>query len=306
MAVEVPVKKLRYYWPVYLLIAIPLLLVIVFSYYPIYNGMVHIFYRWNGDTVEEFIGMGNLIRVMQDTTLLHSFGVVLIFVVANVIKMILPIITAVILHHVISDRMGYLYRVMFVIPMIIPGMVGILIWKYFYEPNNGILNGLLRMMGFLSPTDSIQWLSDERLIIPSLIFMGFPWVGAFGVLIYLAGLQSIPEDVYEAAEVDGAGPFRIFWQIIVPAIKPILGVIALFAFRQAWNEFVTAQVFTMANPGLKTLSVAVANLRYSANAAAEWHIMTAGASIALLPILLVYLAANRQFIAGLTAGAVKG
>ena len=158
MAVEVPVKKLRYYWPVYLLIAIPLLLVIVFSYYPIYNGMVHIFYRWNGDTVEEFIGMGNLIRVMQDTTLLHSFGVVLIFVVANVVKMILPIITAVILHHVISDRMGYLYRVMFVIPMIIPGMVGILIWKYFYEPNNGILNGLLRMMGFLSPTDSIQWL----------------------------------------------------------------------------------------------------------------------------------------------------
>ena len=239
MAVEVPVKKLRYYWPVYLLIAILLLLVIVFSYYPIYNGMVHIFYRWNGDTVEEFIGMGNLIRVMQDTTLLHSFGVVLIFVVANVIKMILPIITAVILHHVISDRMGYLYRVMFVIPMIIPGMVGILIWKYFYEPNNGILNGLLRMMGFLSPTDSIQWLSDERLIIPSLIFMGFPWVGAFGVLIYLAGLQSIPEDVYEAAEVDGAGPFRIFWQIEMPLIMTQIRinlVLMTISTLQAWEN----------------------------------------------------------------------
>lgn len=119
-------------------------------------------------------------------------------------------------------------------------------------------------------------------------------------------VKSIPKDLDEAATIDGAGPFRIFWQIIVPAIKPILGVIALFAFRQAWNEFVTAQVFTMANPGLKTLSVAVANLRYSSNAAAEWHIMTAGASIALLPILLVYLVANRQFITGLTAGAVKG
>ena len=239
MAVEVPVKKLRYYWPVYLLIAIPLLLVIVFSYYPIYNGMVHIFYRWNGDTVEEFIGMGNLIRVMQDTTLLHSFGVVLIFVVANVIKMILPIITAVILHHVISDRMGYLYRVMFVIPMIIPGMVGILFWKYVDEPNNGILNGLLRMMGFLSPTDSIQWLSDERLIIPSLIFMGFPWVGAFGVLIYLAGLQSIPEDVYEAAEVDGAGPFRIFWQIEMPLIMTQIRinlVLMTISTLQAWEN----------------------------------------------------------------------
>lgn len=62
----------------------------------------------------------------------------------------------------------------------------------------------------------------------------------------------------------------------------------------------------MSNPNLKTLSVAVANLRYSSNAAAEWHIMAAGASIALIPILIVYLLANKQFIAGITAGAVKG
>ncbi len=119
-------------------------------------------------------------------------------------------------------------------------------------------------------------------------------------------IRNVPKELDEAAYIDGAGTFRIFWTIIIPAIKPILGVVALFAFRTAWNEFVTAQVFTMSNPGLKTLSVAVANLRYSANAAAEWHIMTAGASIALIPILIVYLFANRQFITGLTAGAVKG
>lgn len=119
-------------------------------------------------------------------------------------------------------------------------------------------------------------------------------------------VRSVPKELDEAATIDGAGTFRIFWQIIVPTIKPILGVTSLFAFRAAWNEFVTVQVFTMSNPNLKTLSVAVANLRYSANAAAEWHIMTAGASIALIPILIVYLLANRQFITGLTAGAVKG
>lgn len=119
-------------------------------------------------------------------------------------------------------------------------------------------------------------------------------------------VRSVPKELDEAAYIDGAGTFRVFLTIILPAIKPILGVIALFAFRTAWNEFVTAQVFTMSNPNLKTLSVAVANLRYSANAAAEWHIMTAGASIALIPILIVYLLANRQFITGLTAGAVKG
>ncbi len=139
-----------------------------------------------------------------------------------------------------------------------------------------------------------------------------------GLALYLTGgqaanifmvsgfVRNVPKELDEAAYIDGAGTFRVFSTIILPAIKPILGVVALFAFRTAWNEFVTAQVFTMSNPNLKTLSVAVANLRYSANAAAEWNIMTAGASIALIPILIVYLLANRQFITGLTAGAVKG
>ena len=164
-------------------------------------------------------------------------------------------------------------------------------------------------------------LPNSVIIIPRyVLFNKFGWVDSympfwvpallacypFFIYQLIQFMRGIPRDLDESACIDGCGTFRIFWQIIVPAIKPILGVIALFAFRQAWNEFVTAQVFTMANPGLKTLSVAVANLRYSANAAAEWHIMTAGASITLLPILLVYLAANRQFIAGLTAGAVKG
>lgn len=119
-------------------------------------------------------------------------------------------------------------------------------------------------------------------------------------------VRNVPKELDDAATIDGAGIFRIYWQIIVPMIRPILGVVALFSFRTAWNEFITAQVFTMSNPGLKTLSVAVANLRHSANAAAEWHLMMAGASIALAPILVVYLLANKQFIAGITAGAVKG
>ncbi|RHP36245.1 carbohydrate ABC transporter permease [Lachnotalea sp. AF33-28] len=142
----------------------------------------------------------------------------------------------------------------------------------------------------------------------SVIGLALLMTGGQAANIFLVSgfVRGVPKELDEAATIDGAGMFRIFWQIIVPAIKPILGVVALFSFRQAWNEFVSAQVFTMSNPGLKTLSVAVANLRYSANAAAEWHIMAAGASIALLPILIVYLFANRQFITGLTAGAVKG
>ena len=75
MAIEVPFKKLRYYWPAYLLIAVPLLLVLVFNYHPIVNGMWHMFYRWDGDTVEEFVGFQNIVRMWRDSSLLHSFFV---------------------------------------------------------------------------------------------------------------------------------------------------------------------------------------------------------------------------------------
>ena len=118
-------------------------------------------------------------------------------------------------------------------------MVGILIWKYFYEPNSGILNNLLRILGFISPTDTIQWLSDPMLVIPSLVFMGFPWVGAFGVLIYLAGLQGISEDVYEAAGIDGAGPLTIFFKIELPLIMTqvrINLILMIIGTIQGWEN----------------------------------------------------------------------
>ncbi len=238
MAVEISFKKLRYYWPVYFLVAIPLGLVLLFNYYPIFNGVVHIFYRWDGNMIEEFTGLDNIRKVIRDMDLWRSFGVVGIFIVSNLFKMIIPIITAVILHHIINDRWGYAYRVLFVVPMVIPAMVFILMWKYFYEPNAGILNEVLRAMGMLGPTDIIQWLSSEYLLIPSLIFMGFPWVGAFGVLIYLAGLQNIPEDIYEAAEIDGAGPMRIFFQMELPLIMTQIRinlVLMMIGTIQSWE-----------------------------------------------------------------------
>ncbi|MBQ4313994.1 MAG: sugar ABC transporter permease [Lentisphaeria bacterium] len=218
MATEISVKKLRFYWGIYALVLIPLALVLLFNYYPIFNGFIHIFYQWDGDAVEEFTGLENLKNVLTDIQVWKSFLVVSIFVVSNLFKMIIPITAAVVLHHVINNRANYVYRVMFVIPMVIPSMVGLLLWKYFYEPNQGILNGILRSLGVISDTDTILWLSDKMLTIPSLVFAGFPYVGAFGVLIYLAGLQNIPEEVYEAARVDGASPLRIFFSIELPLI----------------------------------------------------------------------------------------
>jgi ABC-type sugar transport system permease subunit len=173
-------------------------------------------------------------RRMGDWLLWTSFRLVLILVVANLFKMWPSIFTAVCIHRLRSERFQYFYRVLFVIPMIIPHMVGLLIWKFFYDPNVGPLNsfitasGLDRVLIWLDQwvlhlgvfTEPFRpaWLAHPDLIIPSLIFWGFPWVGVVGVLIYLAGLQNIGTDVYEAAEIDGIGPWGKFWQIELPLI----------------------------------------------------------------------------------------
>lgn len=129
---------------------------------------------------------------------------------------------------------------------------------------------------------------------------------ASNVMLTMGFVKSIPKELDEAATIDGCSLYGIFFKIILPLIKPIMAVVALFAFRQAWNDYVTTLVMSISLPKLRTLTVAVVQLKYSANAAAEWHIMLAGASIAILPILIVYAFCHKQFIGGLTAGAVKG
>lgn len=126
------------------------------------------------------------------------------------------------------------------------------------------------------------------------------------VLLVMGFIKSIPKELDEAAIIDGCSLYGIFFRVIRPLITPITAVVALFSFRGSWNDYVTTLVMSISMPKLKTLTVAVVQLKYSMNAAAEWHIMLAGASIAIIPILIVYFFANRQFISGLTAGAVKG
>lgn len=129
---------------------------------------------------------------------------------------------------------------------------------------------------------------------------------ATNVFLVMGFTKALPKELDEAAIIDGCSIYQVYYKIVLPLTKPILAVVALFSFRNAWNDYVTGLVMTITAPALKTLTVAVVQLKYSVNAAAEWHIMLAGASIAIIPILIVYLFANKQFIAGLTAGAVKG
>ena len=133
-------------------------------------------------------------------------------------------------------------------------------------------------------------------------------IGAQGSNVFLVSkfIAGLPKELDEAAIIDGCGPFRLFWQVLLPLLKPIISVVALFQFRVAWNDYITSSVFTMTTPQVRPLTVGIVQLKYGASAAAEYHLMMAGAAISIIPMLLVYLLCNRYFVDGVTAGSVKG
>jgi len=233
MSFPISGKKARREWRLYFFVVPALVMIGVFAYFPAASAVFHSFFSWQGGAAKQFLGGGNFQRAWNDRVLWESFGTVSILILFNVFKTIPSIAMAVLIHRVRSDRWQYIYRVLLVVPMIVPHLVTLFIWKFFFDPNLGVLNRVLDLLGlkhalvfidgifgwgtFVADAP-IGWLSQPELILPSLFIWGFPWIGTVGVLIYLAGLQSISPDIYEAADLDGVGPFGKFLHIELPLI----------------------------------------------------------------------------------------
>jgi len=227
-------RKALHEWKLYLFLVPALVLVCTFSYFPAISAIYHSFFRWSGGEAKEFIALENFTRALEDPVFWGGFLTIGILVVANLFKMIPAICLAVLIHRLRSDRWQYWYRVLVVLPMIVPGLVTLFIWKFFFNPNLGLLNsfldasGMMPVLAFADRTFGwggifqegipTAWLGEPALIIPALIIWGFPWIGAVGVLIFLAGLQSIGTEVYEAADLDGVTAFQKFLHIELPLI----------------------------------------------------------------------------------------
>jgi multiple sugar transport system permease protein len=125
----------------------------------------------------------------------------------------------------------------------------------------------------------------------------------FGIFLVRQYARSIPDDLLEAARIDGAGEFRIFWQIVLPALRPILVTLAVFSFLGAWNDFMWPLI-VLSDQDLYTLPVALASL--SREHVQDNELMMAGSVVTVLPVLLLFLALQRYYLQGLLVGSVKG
>lgn len=119
-------------------------------------------------------------------------------------------------------------------------------------------------------------------------------------------MNSVPRELDEAAVMDGCSFFGIYSRVILPVIKPALASVALLSFRGGWNEYILPLIFTMTNEKMRPLTVGVVALQNAGDGAAAWNILFAGSAIAIIPIIVIYLFASKQFMGGMTSGAVKG
>ena len=238
-------SQVRHHWEIYLFVLPTLFLIGLFVYYPAASGVFHSFFRWNGADISEFVGFKNYRDLLGSSAFWASFKVALLLGGWNVVKMIPALLVAVCVHRCRSVRLQFLYRTLFVIPMVIPGLVVVLIWRsFFFEATSGYLNrflnatGLFQVLvhldrllgwgGIFVTGQSPAWLGDPRLILAACVVWGFPWVGSFAVLTHLAKLQGISKDVYEAADIDGVNWWSKFTRIELPLIMGSIYLLLVF------------------------------------------------------------------------------
>lgn len=241
----VNLKNLKYHWEIYLFVIPTVILVAMFQYYPASLGIIKSFFRWNGADISEFVGFWNYTDLLKNTEFWNSFKLAFILGGWNVLKMIPALFVAVAIHRCKSDKMQFLYRTLFVVPMVIPGLVVVLIWRsFFFEATSGYLNQFLVNTGLFNVLCNLDqffnwggvfvagkmpaWLGDPKLIIAACVIWGFPWVGSFAVLTHLAKLQNISKDVYEAAEIDGVNWWTKFTKIELPLIMGSIYLLLVF------------------------------------------------------------------------------
>jgi len=191
------------------------------------------------------VGMANYKDLLFATEFWRSFRNAFVLGIANVIKMIPPLFVAVAIHRCKSTRLQFVYRALFVVPMVIPPLIIALIWRsFFFEATMGYLNRFLNaadLMGVLDKlapyvgwgdafqnTSSPAWLGHPGLIMTACIVWGFPWISSLAVLTHLAKLQGIPKDIYEAGDIDGVNWWTKFTRIELPLITGSIYIMLVF------------------------------------------------------------------------------
>ncbi len=226
-------------------------LFVLFEYWPTILVFKEAFYDWDGFRINNYIGLANFKELIHDPVFVQSLkNILLILLFYLTIPFMVPIIVAETIYNLVSERAQKFWRVFMLIPTIVPFLVVLLLWQYLYNPvpGEGFLNNVLHFFGYAPQ----PWLSSPKTALWSYIFIEFPWAaGQAGtyMLIYLAGLQSIPQDVVDASRLDGASTWTRIFRIDLPLIMGQIKLIAILTVIQTLQRYVGIYVLTNGEGG---------------------------------------------------------
>jgi len=227
-------------------------LLAVFSLVPFVWAFVTSFFDYEVGGESRFVGLANYTEYLHDPTLLSSFGNLLFLTAFGLaVVMTAPLIVAKLIFSLKSERARYLYRVLFLIPIVVPGVAGMMIWQGMIYNDTGLLNETLRLFGRDDLTRG--WLSDPRTVLWAVVFMGFPFAGGINILIYYAGLAGISESIHEAAELDGARGLMKFFKIDVPLVMSQIKLLTILTVIGTVQGFEGMFILTKGGPGFRTM-----------------------------------------------------
>lgn len=239
----------------YTLFLLPgVLLFAVFIVLPFLTNVAVSFTKWTGIGTPTLLGLDNYFKAFGDATFWASFRNNLYLIIGmTTIPTIIGLLLATVLFDYISKRFGHgvasFFRAGFYLPQIIPVVVAAIVWKWIYQPEWGALNQVLTTLG-LEPQN---WLGRPTTALPSVLGMLIWFQIGYPLVIFMAGLQRIDPELYEAAAIDGATWFRRFRHITIPLLRPEIYIVILTTIIFALKTFAPVYSMTLGGPGSATM-----------------------------------------------------
>jgi len=240
----------------YALILPTLIIFVILTVYPFFHAFFISLTRWDGFTDPIFIGLDNFRRLLGDGNVWSALRNNFVFMIFTcLLKVGLGFMIAVFLRD--KFRGVSFFRTIFFLPVIMSFVAVGLIWRFIFNPNFGLINGILFQLGVSLPRDPILWLGNPTLAMLSIILVDvWRWTG-FHVVLFMAGLQTIPNELYEAAVVDGCTEWKKFRYITLPLMKGMTMTNFVFCLTGALSVFDLVMTMTGGGPYGSTRVIAL-------------------------------------------------
>ena len=214
----------------------------LFVLWPVVDGLRLSFYNWSMLGTQHYIGLDNYRNALQDSLFWTDVWHTIEFAIGSTVPLVLlGFVMALLANQKLPAQ--WLFRLAFFSPYVLPVSIVYLIWNWLYSGDYGLFNSWLNTLGL----SSINWLSDPGIALWSVIFTTVWWTVGFNFVLYLAGLQEIPVELFEAARIDGAGGWAILWKITIPLLQRVTTLVVILQVLASLKVF--DQIYLMTGGG---------------------------------------------------------